>query len=207
MSEDDMAQAWDCESEIIAGVFEDGETQGGTALTTPVRCSVCSTAPCACDRFIADGIGFGDDTRSNTSESGWHGDEQCSACKFAPCACELLDMQSAQRKAAEDVFFVIGEGVYWLTRNEVVMAGKIIAPCNANGDARILDAGGNTHLINKAWICRHRDDSPTASEYMRTLIFIRLSLTLHRGRGYTSHGGVFGISDAIMTTHYKGACR
>ena len=73
-------------------------------------------------------------------------------------------MQSAQRKAAEDVIFVIGEGVHWLTKNEVVMAGKIIAPCNANGDARILDAGGNTHLINKAWICRHRGDSPTASE-------------------------------------------
>ena len=155
MTEDDMAQAWDCDSEVI-GVFDDVDASGETALATPVRCSICSTAPCACDRFISAGTGFDGGAKAD-DYSGWFGrelDARCTTCEFALCACDLVDMRSAQRKAAVNPIFSIGEEIRWLTRDEVVVPGKIIAPCNANGDARVLDHGGNSHLINKSWIFR-----------------------------------------------------
>ena len=48
--------------------------------------------------------------------------------------------------------YVIGEPCCWLQADQTIAQGKIIAPCNANGDARTLDKNGKSWLINSTSI-------------------------------------------------------
>ena len=43
--------------------------------------------------------------------------------------------------------YVIGEPCCWLQEDQTIAQGKIIAPCNANGDARTLDKNGKSWSI------------------------------------------------------------
>ena len=50
------------------------------------------------------------------------------------------------------LLYVIGEPCCWLQKDETIAQGKVIAPCNANGDARTLDKNGKPWLINSTSI-------------------------------------------------------
>ena len=77
------------------------------ALSTPVRCSICSVAPCACDRFIQGEQGFSG-TAAHVQ------DDKCTACEYDPCACELLAMRASQQRSLAMPLYVIGEPCCWL---------------------------------------------------------------------------------------------
>ena len=141
------AHAWDDEDVPAYVVDEsyDADDASQAALSTPIRCSICSVAPCACDRFILGGQGFSG-TAAHVQ------DAKCSSCDYDPCACELLALRASQRESRAMPLYVIGEPCCWLQADQTIAQGKIIAPCNVNGDARTLDKNGKSWLINSTSI-------------------------------------------------------
>ena len=141
------AHAWDDEDvpAYVVDESHDPDDASQAALSTPVRCSICVVAPCACDRFILGGQGFSG-TAAHVQNA------KCSSCDYDPCACELLALRASQRESRAMPLYVIGEPCCWLQADQTIAQGKIIAPCNTNGDARTLDKSGKSWLINSTSI-------------------------------------------------------
>jgi hypothetical protein len=104
------------------------------------------------------------------------------ACEDTPfTCCPLLCVLSSPAPCSPSdsipQLFCIGEKVRWLKNDQTNDQGKIIAPCNDRGEARILDENGKSWLVHSSWIWRDRqkatvpvmpDSSGDAQEATRT---------------------------------------